>query len=175
MDTNTAEARVRDVNKNLQSSASAILVFENRDGGVFPKILGNLCHIHTSTNEHNILLSVSMGWSLEEIVEDIGLDSNLGGTLPVWSATPPILILFSNMPWSDGKPLASLTLLIKPKGQSYVYLKGSINECWEKVLLNQGLHVYLGFDMANDDVDKLYAQVREVWTRLLEDAFSFLL
>lgn len=200
VDTYTAQATVGDVNKgitnhkNLESSASALLVFGNGDGGggALPRMLENLRRIRATTNEHRELPSVSMGSSVEEFFEDIEEDSNEGKTLPVWKGE--LYLEFHRGTYTshgsikkgnrkceillrDVERLATLTSLLKPEGHSYVYPKGAIDECWEKVLLNQFHDVLPGsaIGMVYDDADKLYAEVREVCTGLLEEAFSVLL
>ncbi|KAG1758960.1 galactose mutarotase-like domain-containing protein [Suillus occidentalis] len=187
-DTYTAQATVGDVNKgitthkNLESDATAtLLVFGNGDGGggALPKMLENLCRIRATTSEHRELPSVSMGSSVEEFFADIEETSKEGKTLPVWSVKPPILITFltcharadssseaqrqfhRGIYSSHGSiKRATLTSLLKPKGHPYVYPKRAIDECWEKVLLNQcfwqSMMSYLDLQY------KLYAKVCEV-------------
>ncbi|KAG1869378.1 glycoside hydrolase family 38 protein [Suillus subalutaceus] len=193
VDTYTAQATVGDVNKgitnhkNLESNASALLVFGNGDGGggALPKMLENLRRIRATTNEHRELPSVSMGSTVEEFFEDIEEDSKEGKTLPVWKGE--LYLEFHRGTYTshgsikkgnrkceillrDVERVATLTSLLKPKGHSYVYPKRAIDECWEKVLLNQFLPGS-AIGMVYDDADKLYAEVREACTGLLEDAF----
>lgn len=200
VDTYTAQATVGDVNKgitnhkNLESDATALLVFGNGDGGggALPKMLENLRRIRATTNEHRELPSVSMGSSVENFFKDIEEDSKEGKTLPVWKGE--LYLEFHRGTYTshgsikkgnrkceillrDVERVATLTSLLKPEGHSYVYPKRAIDECWEKVLLNQFHDVLPGsaIGMVYDDADKLYAEVREVCTGLLEDAFSVLL
>ncbi|KAG2746357.1 glycoside hydrolase family 38 protein [Suillus brevipes Sb2] len=197
VDTYTAQATVGDVNKgitnhkNLESDATALLVFGNGDGGggALPKMLENLRRIRATTNEHRELPSVSMGSSVEEFFADIEEASKEGKMLPVWKGE--LYLEFHRGTYTshgsikkgnrkceillrDVERVATLTSLLKPKGHSYVYPKRAIDECWEKVLLNQFLPGS-AIGMVYDDADKLYAEVREVCTGLLEDAFSVLL
>ncbi|KAG1744557.1 glycoside hydrolase family 38 protein [Suillus paluster] len=197
VDTYTAQATVGDVNKgitnhkNLESNATALLVFGNGDGGggALPKMLENLRRIRAATNEHRELPSVSMGSSVEEFFEDIEEDSKAGKTLPVWKGE--LYLEFHRGTYTshgsikkgnrkgeillrDVERVATLTSLLKPEGHSYVYPKQAIDECWEKVLLNQFLPGS-AIGMVYEDAEKLYAEVREVCTGLLEDAFSVLL
>lgn len=200
VDTYTAQATVGDVNKgitnhkNLESDATALLVFGNGDGGggALPKMLENLRRIRATTNEHRELPSVSMGSSVEEFFEDIEEGSKEGKTLPVWKGE--LYLEFHRGTYTshgsikkgnrkceillrDVERVATLTSLLKSEGHSYVYPKQAIDECWEKVLLNQFHDVLPGsaIGMVYDDAEKLYAEVREVCTGLLEDAFSVLL
>ncbi|OAX33098.1 glycoside hydrolase family 38 protein [Rhizopogon vinicolor AM-OR11-026] len=199
VDTYTAQATVGDVNKgvtnhkNLESSATALLVFGNGDGGggALAKMLENLRRIRAASNEYRELPSVSMGSSVEEFFEDIEKESKEGTTLPVWKGE--LYLEFhrgtytshgsikkgnrkSEILLRDVERVATLTTLLKPKGHSYVYPKQDIDECWEKVLLNQFHDVLPGsaIGMVYDDAEKLYAEVREACTGLLEDAFNVL-
>ncbi|OJA11450.1 hypothetical protein AZE42_08844 [Rhizopogon vesiculosus] len=199
VDTYTAQATVGDVNKgitnhkNLESSATALLVFGNGDGGggALAKMLENLRRVRAASNEHRELPSVSMGSSVEEFFEDIEKESKEGTTLPVWKGE--LYLEFhrgtytshgsikkgnrkSEILLRDVERVATLTSLLKPEGHSYVYPKQDIDECWEKVLLNQFHDVLPGsaIGMVYDDAEKLYAEVREACTGLLEDAFNVL-
>ncbi|KAG2052533.1 glycoside hydrolase family 38 protein [Suillus hirtellus] len=193
VDTYTAQATVGDVNKgitnhkNLESDATALLVFGNGDGGggALPKMLENLRRIRATTNEHRELPTVSMGSSVEEFFEDIEENSKEGKTLPVWSKqfhrgtyTSHGSIKKGNRKCEillrDVERVATLASILKPGGHSYVYPKRAIDECWEKVLLNQFLPGS-AIGMVYDDAEKLYAEVHEVCTGLLEDAFGVLL
>ncbi|KAG6332318.1 hypothetical protein ID866_6771 [Astraeus odoratus] len=71
--------------------------------------------------------------------------------------------------------VATLTTLVKSKSSGYVYPKNTIDDCWEKVLLNQFHDVLPGSAMmVYDDAEKLYAEVRRDCHSMLEEAFNVL-
>ncbi|KAH0833839.1 glycoside hydrolase family 38 protein [Lanmaoa asiatica] len=73
------------------------------------------------------------------------------------------------------KRLATLATLFKSERSSYVYPKATIDDCWEKVLLNQSLNRLFDSGMVYDDAEQLYSEVRKDCHILLEDALSLLL
>ncbi|KIJ12332.1 glycoside hydrolase family 38 protein [Paxillus involutus ATCC 200175] len=188
--TYTAQATVEDVNKgitnhkNLESNDTALLVFGNGDGGggALPKMLENLRRIRAVANTHRELPPVSMGSTVEQFFEDIERESKEGSTLPVWQGE--LYLEFhrgtytshgsikkgnrkSEISLRDVERLATLATLFQPRGRSYVYPKATIDDCWEKVLLNHG--------MVYEDAEQLYSEVRKDCQALLEEAFGVLL
>ncbi|KAH7922134.1 glycoside hydrolase family 38 protein [Leucogyrophana mollusca] len=200
VDTYTAQATVGDVNKgltnhkNLESNNTALLVFGNGDGGggALPKMLENLRRIRATTNEHRELPPVSMGHSVEDFFGDVERDSEEGKSLPVWKGE--LYLEFhrgtytshgsikkgnrkSEILLRDVERIATLATLFKSANSTYVYPKKTIDDSWEKVLLNQFHDVLPGsaIGMVYDDAEKLYAEVRKDCTALLEEAFSVLI
>ncbi|KIJ07646.1 glycoside hydrolase family 38 protein [Paxillus involutus ATCC 200175] len=165
VETYTAQATVGDMNKgitnhkNLESNDTALLVFGNGDGGggALPKMLENLHRIRAVANTHRELLPVSMGSTVEQFFEDIER--------------------VKGRQHSSSVCLATLATLFQPKGRSYVYPKATIDDCWEKVLLNQFHDVLPGsaIGMVYDDAEQLYSEVRKDCQALLEEAFGVLL
>ncbi|KAH7882020.1 glycoside hydrolase family 38 protein [Phlebopus sp. FC_14] len=200
VDTYTAQATVGEVNKgitnhkNLESNDTALLVFGNGDGGggALPKMLENLRRIRAVTNHHRELPPVSMGRSVEEFFEDIEKDSKGGKALPVWRGelylefhrgtyTSHSSIKKGNRKCEillrDVERLATLATIFKP--EEYVYPKKTIDDCWEKVLLNQFAFTQVlpgsAIGMVYEDAEKLYSEVRRDCHAILEKAFAVLL
>ncbi|KZT05154.1 glycoside hydrolase family 38 protein [Laetiporus sulphureus 93-53] len=196
VDTYTAQATVGDVNKgltnhkNLESSDISLLVFGNGDGGGGPlaKMLENLRRIRATANQSRELPPVNMGHSVEEFFETVMTNSNAGKKLPNWNGE--LYLEFhrgtytshgsikkgnrkSEILLRDIELLATLASLYRYHKKDYVYPNEKINDCWEKVLLNQFLPGS-AIGMVYDDAEKLYAEVRKDGEQLLEDAFSAL-
>ncbi|KAF9228240.1 glycoside hydrolase family 38 protein [Gyrodon lividus] len=197
VDTYTAQATVGDVNKgianhkNLESNDTALLVFGNGDGGggALPKMLENLRRIRAVANTHRELPPVSMGSTVEQFFEDIERESKEGNTLPVWRGE--LYLEFhrgtytshgsikkgnrkSEISLRDVERLATLATLFEPERSSYVYPKATIDDCWEKVLLNQFLPGS-AIGMVYEDAEQLYYEVRKDCQALLEEALGVLL
>ncbi|KAF8147680.1 glycoside hydrolase family 38 protein [Crassisporium funariophilum] len=199
VDTYTAQATVGDVNKgltnhkNLESSDRSLLVFGNGDGGGGPlaKMLENLRRIRAVTNTHRELPPVNMGHSVEEFFEVIEKESKEGKVLPNWRGE--LYLEFhrgtytshgsikkgnrhSEILLRDVEQIATLASLCKNKKQDYVYPKETIDNSWEKVLLNQFHDVLPGsaIGMVYDDAEVLYAEVKKDGEALLEEAFGIL-
>ncbi|KAF7428479.1 Glycoside hydrolase, 38 vacuolar alpha mannosidase [Pleurotus ostreatus] len=196
VDTYTAQATTGDVNKainnhkNLESSDTALLVFGNGDGGGGPlsKMLENLRRIRAVTNTHRELPPVSMGHSVDEFFEDLNESSKGGKTLPNWHGE--LYLEFhrgtytshgsikkgnrhSEILLRDVEHASTLATLLCDKSSKFVYPKSRIDECWEKVLLNQFLPGS-AIGMVYDDAEKLYAEVRKDGDAMLDEAFSVL-
>lgn len=77
----------------------------------------------------------------------------------------------------DVERLATLATLFKTGSSSFVYPKATIDDCWEKVLLNQFHDVLPGsaIGMVYEDAEQLYSEVRKDCQALLEDALAVLL
>ncbi|KAF5362894.1 hypothetical protein D9758_007045 [Tetrapyrgos nigripes] len=75
----------------------------------------------------------------------------------------------------DVEYVATLASVLKPK--EYTYPKKVLDECWEKVLLNQFHDVLPGsaIGMVYEDAEKLYAEVAKDGQKLLEEALTILL
>ncbi|KAL4267030.1 glycosyl hydrolase 38 family protein [Pleurotus pulmonarius] len=199
VDTYTAQATTGDVNKainnhkNLESSDTALLVFGNGDGGGGPlaKMLENLRRIRAVTNTHRELPPVSMGHSVDEFFEDLNESSKGGKTLPNWHGE--LYLEFhrgtytshgsikkgnrhSEILLRDVEHASTLATLLCSKSSKFAYPKSRIDECWEKVLLNQFHDVLPGsaIGMVYDDAEKLYAEVRKDGDAMLDEAFSVL-
>ncbi|KAI5983893.1 glycoside hydrolase family 38 protein, partial [Pisolithus albus] len=149
---------------NLESNNTALLVFGNGDGGggALPKMLENLRRIRAVTNNHRELPPVSMGSTVEQFFEDIERDSKGGRSLPVWRGE---LYL---------ERVATLATICQPASSDYVYPKKSIDDCWEKVLLNQ-LLPGSAIGMVYDDAERLYSEVRRDCQKMLDEVFGVLL
>ncbi|KAH8093101.1 glycoside hydrolase family 38 protein [Cristinia sonorae] len=185
--------------KNLESSDVSLLVFGNGDGGGGPlaKMLENLRRIRATSNESRELPPVDMGHSVEDFFDNLLEESNGGAKLPNWNgelyleaptrlmASPARLFCMryscraigsikkgnrkSEILLRDVEHLATLASLYKYKSD-YTYPKSKIDDCWEKVLLNQC--VYSG--MVYVDAEKLYSEVRKDGEELIEEAFAAL-
>ncbi|KAF8991674.1 glycosyl hydrolases family 38 N-terminal domain-containing protein [Cyathus striatus] len=182
VDTYTAQATVGDVNKgltnhkNLESSDTSLLVFGNGDGGGGPlaKMLENL-------GLTSMLPPVNMGHSVDEFFEHLEGDCQEGGKLPNWyeicmgyfhrgTYTSHGSIKKGNMHSEillrDVEHIATLASLYRLQKQDYVYPKEEIDECWEKVLLNQflpgsAISNWLFSGMVYNDAEKLYAEIKK--------------
>ncbi|KAI6019052.1 glycoside hydrolase family 38 protein [Pisolithus microcarpus] len=200
VDTYTAQANVGEVNKaisnhkNLESNDTALLVFGNGDGGggALPKMLENLRRIRAVTNNHRELPPVSMGGTVEQFFEDIERDSKGGRSLPVWRGE--LYLEFHRGTYTshgsikkgnrkceillrDVERVATLATIYQPASSDYVYPKKSIDDCWEKVLLNQFHDVLPGsaIGMVYDDAERLYSEVRRDCQKMLDEVFGVLL
>jgi alpha-mannosidase len=192
--------------KNLESSAQSLLVFGNGDGGGGPlaKMLENLRRIRATTNNHRELPRVSMGRSVDEFYEELLKKSDAGKKLPNWHGE--LYLEFhrgtytshgsikkgnrhSEILLRDVELVCTLASLfvsnqaaanvdaestVTKKG--YVYPKKKIDECWEKVLLNQFHDVLPGsaIGIVYEDAEKLYAEVKKDGTQLLNEALDIL-
>ncbi|KAL6305038.1 glycosyl hydrolases family 38 N-terminal domain-containing protein [Sparassis latifolia] len=204
-DTYTAQATVGDVNKgltnhkNLESSDISLLVFGNGDGGGGPlaKMLENLRRIRAVSNNSRELPPVNMGHSVEEFFNEVAKASDGGSKLPNWSGE--LYLEFhrgtytshgsikkgnrkSEILLRDVEHLATFASLYKFHKGDYVYPDERINDCWEKVLLNQFLKRFHGrfltssvSGMVYEDAEKLYAEVRKDGKDLIEKAFEALI
>ncbi|KAH9914289.1 glycoside hydrolase family 38 protein [Fomitopsis serialis] len=197
VDTYTAQATVGDVNKgvtnhkNLESSDVSLLVFGNGDGGGGPlaKMLENLRRMRATSNNSREIPPVNMGHSVDEFFDVVAKKSDAGKKLPNWNGE--LYLEFhrgtytshgsikkgnrkSEILLKDVELLTTLASLYKFHKRDYVYPNEKINDCWEKVLLNQFHDVLPGsaIGMAYEDAEKLYAEVRKEGTQLLEEAWS---
>jgi len=133
-----------------------------------------------------------MGGTVEQFFEDIERESREGQTLPVWRGE--LYLEFHRGTYTshgsikkgnrkceillrDVERLATLATLFKPESSSFVYPKATIDDCWEKVLLNQFHDVLPGsaIGMVYVDAEKLYSEVRKDCKAMLEDALAVLL
>ncbi|KAJ7199975.1 glycoside hydrolase family 38 protein [Mycena pura] len=198
VDTYTAQATVGDVNravtnhKNLESSDTSLLVFGNGDGGggPLPKMLENLRRIRAVTNTHRELPPVTMGRSVDEFFDYLAESTAAGKVLPNWRGE--LYLEFhrgtytshgsikkgnrhSEILLRDVEHVATLASLTGKK--KYTYPRQMINDCWEKVLLNQFHDVLPGsaIGMVYDDAEKLYAEVRQDAEAMLDDALDVIL
>ncbi|KAJ7781792.1 glycoside hydrolase family 38 protein [Mycena maculata] len=198
VDTYTAQATVGDVNravtnhKNLESSDTSLLVFGNGDGGggPLPKMLENLRRMRAVTNTHRELPPVNMGHSVDEFFDYLAESTKAGAALPNWHGE--LYLEFhrgtytshgsikkgnrhSEILLRDVEHVATLASLTG--GKKYVYPKQTLNDAWEKVLLNQFHDVLPGsaIGMVYDDAEKLYEEVREDGEKMLDDALDVIL
>ncbi|TFY54220.1 hypothetical protein EVJ58_g8985 [Rhodofomes roseus] len=199
VDTYTAQATVGDVNKgvtnhkNLESSDISLLVFGNGDGGGGPlaKMLENLRRIRAAANNSREIPPVNMGHSVDEFFDVVAKKSDAGKALPNWNGE--LYLEFhrgtytshgsikkgnrkSEVLLRDVEYLATLASLYKWHNPDYVYPNERINDCWEKVLLNQFHDVLPGsaIGMVYEDAEKLYAEVRKEGAQLIDDAWTTL-
>ncbi|KAF9070390.1 glycosyl hydrolases family 38 N-terminal domain-containing protein [Rhodocollybia butyracea] len=189
VDTYTAQATVGDVqkginnHKNLESSDTSLLIFGNGDGGggPLPKMLENLRRIRATNNHSRDLPPINMGHSIDEFFDHLMDTTSAGKKLPNWFV---ILLLFvtyiplanegnrySEILLRDVEHVATLASIVKPS--EYTYPKAKIDECWEKVLLNQ-LLPGSAIGMVYDDAEKLYAEVAKDGKALMEKALQVL-
>ncbi|OBZ74598.1 Alpha-mannosidase [Grifola frondosa] len=195
VDTYTAQATVGDVNKgltnhkNIESSDISLLVFGNGDGGGGPlsKMLENLRRIRaTSNNSRNsrqlawaipwmssstpLLVTLQLGPNFRIGTESYTLNSIAEHTLRMKGNRKSEILL------RDVEHLATFASLYKFHKPDYVYPNDKINDCWEKVLLNQFHDVLPGsaIGMVYEDAEKLYAEVRKDGKELLNEAFDAL-
>ncbi|KAK7464842.1 Glycoside hydrolase, 38 vacuolar alpha mannosidase [Stygiomarasmius scandens] len=198
VDTYTAQATVGDVtkglnnHKNIESSDTSLLVFGNGDGGGGPlaKMLENLRRIRATNNNHRELPPINMGHSVDEFFDHLADSTALGKKLPNWHGE--LYLEFhrgtytshgsikrgnrhSEILLRDVEYVATLASVTKPK--EYSYPKKVIDDCWEKVLLNQFHDVLPGsaIGMVYEDAEKLYAEVAKDGKHLLEEALKVLL
>ncbi|KAI0742249.1 glycoside hydrolase family 38 protein [Daedaleopsis nitida] len=188
VDTYTAQATVGDVNKgitnhkNLESSDVSLLVFGNGDGGGGPlaKMLENLRRIRATSNHSRDVPPVNMGHSVDEFFEFLAKDSNAGAKLPNWSFHRGTYTSHGSIKKGNRKSeillrdieiIATFASLFRFHKTDYVYPDEKINECWEKVLLNQFLPGS-AIGMVYEDAEKLYGEVRKDGRALLEAAFK---
>ncbi|KAH9846547.1 galactose mutarotase-like domain-containing protein, partial [Lenzites betulinus] len=196
-DTYTAQATVGDINKgvtnhkNLESSDVSLLVFGNGDGGGGPleKMLENLRRIRATGNHSRDIAPVNMGHSVDEFFDVLANDSAAGTKLPNWSGE--LYLEFhrgtytshgsikkgnrkSEILLRDVEILSTFASLYRFHKSDYVYPNERINDCWEKVLLNQFHDVLPGsaIGMVYDDAEKLYAEVAKEGHSLIEEAFK---
>ncbi|KAJ3983926.1 glycosyl hydrolases family 38 N-terminal domain-containing protein [Lentinula detonsa] len=197
VDTYTAQASVGDVqkglsnHKNLESSDTSLLVFGNGDGGGGPlaKMLENLRRIRATNNQSRDLPPISMGHSVDEFFEHLLETTSTGKKLPNWHGE--LYLEFhrgtytshgsikkgnrhSEILLRDVEHVATLASILR--STEYTYPKGKIDECWEKVLLNQFHDVLPGsaIGMVYDDAEQLYADVGKDGRALMEEAFQVL-
>ncbi|KAL0956195.1 hypothetical protein HGRIS_002352 [Hohenbuehelia grisea] len=195
VDTYTAQATTGDVNKgvtnhkNLESSDTSLLVFGNGDGGGGPlaKMLENLRRIRAATNNHREVPPVNMGHSVDEFFDKLTCSTASGKTLPNWHGE--LYLEFhrgtytshasikkgnrhSEILLRDVEHVATLATLLG--SSDYDYPKSTIDDSWEKVLLNQFHDVLPGsaIGMVYEDAEKLYAEVRKDGEKMLDDAFD---
>ncbi|KAF7352563.1 Glycoside hydrolase family 38 protein [Mycena venus] len=195
VDTYTAQATVGDVNravaghKNLESSDTSLLVFGNGDGGggPLPKMLENLRRIRAVTNTHRELPPCEHGTLRRRVLrlprgEFAGREGaaelegrifhrgtyTSHGSIKKGNRHSEILL-------RDVEHIATLASLVGKR--KYVYPKETINDAWEKVLLNQFHDVLPGsaIGMAYDDAEQLYAEVREAGRKILDEALDVIL
>ncbi|CAL1697504.1 unnamed protein product [Somion occarium] len=176
--------------KNLESSDISLLVFGNGDGGGGPlaKMLDNLRRTRAASNESRELPPVDMGHSVEDFFDTVLKDSNAGDKLPNWKGE--LYLEFhrgtytshgsikkgnrkSEILLGDVEHIATLASLYKFHNSDYVYPKSTIDDCWEKVLLNQ-LLPGSAIGMVYKDAEILYSEVRKDGKRLIEEAFKAL-
>jgi alpha-mannosidase len=197
VDTYTAQATVSDVqravrnHKNLESTDKGLLVFGNGDGGGGPlsKMLENLRRIRAAGNNSRDIPIVGMGASVDDFFKQLEQDTNGGKTLPAWHGE--LYFEFHRGTYTshgsikrgnrkseilvrDAEHLATLASL---HDASYEYPRARLDECWEKTLLNQFHDVLPGSSIAMvyDDAEKLYSEVHEVGTAIIEEALEVLL
>ncbi|KIK63743.1 glycoside hydrolase family 38 protein [Collybiopsis luxurians FD-317 M1] len=197
VDTYTAQATVGDVqkgitnHKNLESSDTSLLVFGNGDGGGGPlaKMLENLRRIRATNNHSRDLPPINMGHSVEEFFDHLVETTASGKKLPNWHGE--LYLEFhrgtytshgsikkgnrhSEILLRDIEHVATLASILK--SSEYTYPKAKIDECWEKVLLNQFHDVLPGsaIGMVYQDAEKLYSEVKKDGEALLEEAFQVL-
>ncbi|KAI0713074.1 glycoside hydrolase family 38 protein [Cerioporus squamosus] len=173
---------------NLESSDISLLVFGNGDGGGGPlaKMLENLRRIRATSNKSRDIPPVNMGHSVDEFFDVLAKDSDAGAKLPNWSGE--LYLEFhrgtytshgsikkgnrkSEILLRDVEIISTFASLFKYHKTDYVYPNEKINDCWEKVLLNQFLPGS-AIGMVYDDAEKLYAEVRKDGETLLEEAFK---
>ncbi|KAJ3842876.1 glycosyl hydrolases family 38 N-terminal domain-containing protein [Lentinula raphanica] len=197
VDTYTAQASVGDVqkglsnHKNLESSDTSLLVFGNGDGGGGPlaKMLENLRRIRATNNQSRDLPPINMGHSVDEFFDHLLESTSSGKKLPNWHGE--LYLEFhrgtytshgsikkgnrhSEILLRDVEHVATLASIVK--SAEYAYPKSQIDECWEKVLLNQFHDVLPGsaIGMVYEDAEKLYAEVQRDGKALMEEAFQVL-
>ncbi|KAK7027819.1 glycoside hydrolase family 38 protein [Favolaschia claudopus] len=151
--------------KNLESSDTSLLVFGNGDGGGGP-FAEDLRRIRAVTNTHR---------ELPPFFDYLDKSSARGGRLPNWKGE--LYLEFhrgtytshgsikkgnrhSEILLRDVEHVATLASLAGKK--KYVYPKKTLDEAWEKVLLNQCA------GMVYDDAEKLYDE-------MLDDALDVIL
>ncbi|TFK19473.1 alpha-mannosidase [Coprinopsis marcescibilis] len=199
VETYTAQATVDDIrkgltnHKNIESSDTALLVFGNGDGGGGPlsKMLENLRRIRAASNQHRDIQPVSMGSSVDDFFEDLEETTNAGKKLPNWHGE--LYLEFhrgtytshgsikkgnrhSEILLRDVELIATLASLYRYHKNDYVYPKKTLDDSWEKVLLNQFHDVLPGSSIAMvyDDAEKYYAEVKRDGEAMLEEAISVL-
>lgn len=194
VDTYNAQATFGDVrrgitnHKNLESSNTALLVFGNGDGGggPLPNMLDSLRRIRAAANQTPDVPVVHMGTSVEDFYADIERDTNYGETLPTWHGE--LYLEFHRGTYTShgsikrGNRKSEILLreveyvatMASLHGKDYEYPYDRINECWEKVCLNQFHDVLPGsaIGMVYEDAEKLYGEVARDGKQLFKEAVS---
>ncbi|KAI0753803.1 hypothetical protein C8Q74DRAFT_1373733 [Fomes fomentarius] len=169
VDTYTAQATVGDINKGVTNH--------------------KLRRIRATSNNSRDLPPVNMGHSVDEFFDVLADDSKAGAKLPNWSGE--LYLEFhrgtytshgsikkgnrkSEILLRDVEIIATFASLFRFHKTDYVYPDEKINDCWEKVLLNQFHDVLPGsaIGMVYDDAEKLYAEVHKDGKALIEEAFK---
>jgi alpha-mannosidase len=197
VDTYNAQATAGDISKaltnhkNLESSSSSLLVFGNGDGGGGPlaKMLESLRRLRGTANTSRELPVVQMGRSVDDFYDHLKTSSDAGRKLPNWRGE--LYLEFhrgtytshgsikkgnrkSEILLRDAEHVAALASIFK--GKEYKYPKQTLDDSWEKVLLNQFHDVLPGsaIGMVYDDAEKLYAEVRADTEALVDKALRVL-
>ncbi|KAH9958156.1 glycoside hydrolase family 38 protein [Russula dissimulans] len=197
VDTYNAQVTAEDINKavtnhkNLESSSTSLLVFGNGDGGGGPlaKMLESLRRLRGTANTSRELPVVHIGRSVDEFFDHLKTSSDAGRKLPNWHGE--LYLEFhrgtytshgsikkgnrkSEILLRDAEQIATLASIFR--NNEYEYPKQTLDDSWEKVLLNQFHDVLPGsaIGMVYEDAEKLYAEVREDTEVLLEKALAVL-
>ncbi|KAG8932448.1 Glycoside hydrolase, 38 vacuolar alpha mannosidase [Tulasnella sp. 418] len=196
VDTYNAQATVGDVrrgiwnHKNLESGDTALLPFGNGDGGGGPlnRMLESLRRIRAVANENHEIPVVTVGVTVEDFYQDIHETTNEGSDLPVWHGELYLEghrgTYTSHGSIKKGnrhseillRDVEYLSTLASIYGKSFLYPKKRIDDCWEKVLLNQFHDVLPGsaIGMVYEDAEVLYAEVAKEGKVLINEAIGSL-
>ncbi|KAG8962336.1 Glycoside hydrolase, 38 vacuolar alpha mannosidase [Tulasnella sp. 419] len=196
VDTYNAQATVGDVrrgiwnHKNLESGDTALLPFGNGDGGGGPlnRMLESLRRIRAVANENHEIPVVTVGVTVEDFYQDIHESTNEGSDLPVWHGELYLEghrgTYTSHGSIKKGnrhseillRDVEYLSTLASIYGKSFLYPKKRIDDCWEKVLLNQFHDVLPGsaIGMVYEDAEVLYAEVAKEGKALINEAIGSL-
>ncbi|KAH9970026.1 glycoside hydrolase family 38 protein [Lactifluus volemus] len=195
VDTYNAQATAGDINKaltnhkNLESSSTSLLVFGNGDGGGGPlaKMLESLRRLRGTANTSRELPVVHMGHSVDEFFDHLKTSSDGGRKLPNWCVAHFLRSIKkgnrkSEILLRDAEHVATLASIFK--GEKYKYPKQTLDDSWEKVLLNQcmqllplgclNIYATIAYGMVYDDAEKLYAEVRSDTEALIDKALGVL-
>ncbi|KAH9965647.1 glycosyl hydrolases family 38 N-terminal domain-containing protein [Russula compacta] len=194
VDTYNAQATAGDISKaltnhkNLESSSTSLLVFGNGDGGGGPlaKMLESLRRLRGTANTSRELPVVHLGRSVDEFFDHLKTTSDAGRKLPNWRGE--LYLEFhrgtytshgsikkgnrkSEILLRDAEHVATLASI--SNRDEYKYPKETLDDSWEKVLLNQFLPGS-AIGMVYKDAEKLYGEVRADAEVLIDNALRVL-
>ncbi|KAI9508062.1 glycosyl hydrolases family 38 N-terminal domain-containing protein [Russula earlei] len=174
--------------QNLESSSTSLLVFGNGDGGGGPlaKMIESLRRLRGTANTSRELPVVHIGRSVDDFFDHLKTTSDGGRKLPNWHGE--LYLEFhrgtytshgsikkgnrkSEILLRDAEHVATLASIFK--SEKYKYPKETLDDSWEKVLLNQFLPGS-AIGMVYEDAEKLYTEVRADTQALVDKALAVL-
>lgn len=195
-ETYTADAHFGDVkrsvtqHKSLDQDKTSLLVFGKGDGGGGPTFehLEKLRRCRAISDKIGLLPRVKLGNSVDDFFARLEEKASNGTKFVTWYGELYFELhrgtytTQSRTKWNNRKTeimmhdVEYLATLATIRDESYKYPKSEIDDMWESILLCQFHDCLPGssIEMCYDDSDKLYAEVFETGTRVLENALKFL-